>query len=128
MSIKLDMVGIVIKDMKRALDFYRTLGFEISSEWDSQAHVEVDQGGVRLAFDTVEVATSVYGSWKEPTGHRIELAFTCENATALDELYQRVMDQGYTSHKEPWDTFWGQHYAILKDPDGNLISLFSDLN
>ncbi|MGN7313145.1 VOC family protein [Alkalicoccobacillus gibsonii] len=126
MSIKLDMVGIVVKDMKRALDFYRTLGFDISSDWDNQAHVEVNQDGVRLAFDTVEVATSVYGLWEEPTGHRIELAFTCESAKALNDLYQRVMDQGYASHKEPWDAFWGQRYAILKDPDGNLISLFSD--
>ena len=29
MGIKLDMVGIVVKDMKKALDFYRVLGFEI---------------------------------------------------------------------------------------------------
>ncbi|WYP27302.1 VOC family protein [Alkalihalobacillus sp. FSL W8-0930] len=128
MPIKLDMVGIVVKDMKRALDFYRTLGFEIASEMDNQAHVEVNQDGVRLAFDTVEVATSVYGSWEEPTGHRIELAFVCEDAKSLDDLYKSVMEQGYTSYKEPWDALWGQRYAIITDPDGNLISLFSDNN
>ncbi|MEK4563888.1 VOC family protein [Alkalihalobacillus sp. FSL R5-0424] len=125
MSIKLDMVGIVVKDMKRALDFYRTLGFEIASEMDNQAHVEVNQDGVRLAFDTVEVATSVYGSWEEPTGHRIELAFVCEDADEVNRTHHSLIEKGYQSQKEPWDAFWGQRYAIVLDPDGNQISLFA---
>ncbi|MFS0645231.1 VOC family protein [Siminovitchia sp. 179-K 8D1 HS] len=64
MGIKLDMVGIVVKDMKRALDFYRILGFDIAEDADKEIHVEVDQNGVRLAFDTQELAKEVYGGWK----------------------------------------------------------------
>ena len=124
MTIKLDMVGIVVKDMKTSLDFYRTLGFDIPESLNDEPHAEVDQDGVRLAFDTVEVATSVYGSWDEATGHRIELAFLCDSPTELDNLYNQIIEKGYKSHKEPWDAFWGQRYAIVCDPDGNLISLF----
>jgi uncharacterized glyoxalase superfamily protein PhnB len=29
--------------------------------------------------------------------------------------------------KEPWDAFWGQRYAAVGDPDGNLIDLFAPL-
>jgi hypothetical protein len=34
---------------------------------------------------------------------------------------------GHTGHKEPWDAFWGQRYAEVLDPDGNLIDLFAPL-
>ena len=34
---------------------------------------------------------------------------------------------GYDGHKEPWDAFWGQRYAQLRDPDGNDVSLFAPL-
>ncbi|QQE73725.1 VOC family protein [Brevibacillus composti] len=125
MSIRLDMVGIVVKDMKRALDFYRLLGLDIPAEADNEKHVEVAQSGFRLAFDVQETIIDVYGGWEEPVGHRIELAFLCERREEVDELYQKVTERGYTGHREPWDAFWGQRYAIVQDPDGNLISLFA---
>ncbi|MFJ9500590.1 VOC family protein [Brevibacillus centrosporus] len=124
MGIKLDMVGIVVQDMRRALDFYRLLGLEIPESANNEMHVEVAQEGVRLAFDSVEVAKGVYGGWEEPTGHRIELAFLCESPDALNALYEKLVEHGYHGHKDPWDAFWGQRYAIVADPDGNLISLF----
>ncbi|MGI1820714.1 VOC family protein [Exiguobacterium sp. TRN 1102] len=40
-------------------------------------------------------------------------------------MYDSILEQGYASHKAPWDAFWGQRYAILYDADGNLISLFA---
>lgn len=124
MAIKLDMVGIVVKDMKKALEFYRTLGFSIPEKMNEEQHVEVEQDGFRLAFDTQEIAKGVYGSWDEASGHRIELAFLCDGIDALNNLYNQVIDHGYTGVREPWDAEWGQRYAIVKDPDGNLISLF----
>jgi len=27
--------------------------------------------------------------------------------------------------KEPWDAFWGQHYAIVADPEGYRCDLFA---
>lgn len=125
MGIKLDMVGIVVQDMKTSLDFYRALGLAIPESANGEMHVEVAQDGLRLAFDTVEVAKGVYGGWDEPTGHRIELAFLCESADDLNALYEKLVQQGYAGHREPWDAFWGQRYAIVADPDGNLISLFA---
>ncbi|MCC3374258.1 VOC family protein [Cohnella sp. REN36] len=125
MAIKLDMVGIVVKDMRKALDFYRRLGLNIPESASEEGHVEVDQSGFRLAFDVRETAKEVYGGWEEPSGHRIELAFRCDSPEGVDEVYHRLAEQGYTGHRPPWDAFWGQRYAIVQDPDGNLISLFA---
>jgi len=125
MGIKLDMVGIVAKNMKQTLDFYRLLGFDIPESSNEEPHVEVTQGGVRLAFDTQTMIKDIYGGWEEPVGHRIELAFLCDSPASVDKLYRKIVDRGYDVHREPWDAFWGQRYAIVKDPDGNLISLFA---
>lgn len=125
MGIKLDMVGIVTRNMKASLDFYRVLGLDIPEEANGQPHVEVVQNGFRLAFDTQEIIKDVYGGWEEPAGHRIELAFLCDSGDALNELYAKIVEHGYEGHREPWDAVWGQRYAIVKDPDGNLISLFA---
>ncbi|MBW5446088.1 glyoxalase [Cohnella sp. CFH 77786] len=126
MGIKLDLVGIVVKDMGRALDFYRTLGLNIPVNADGEMHVEVVQGGFRLAFDKQEMIADIYGGWDEPKGHRIELAFRCDGREAVDEAYRNITERGYRGNREPWDAFWGQRYAIVQDPDGNLISLFSE--
>ena len=63
--------------------------------------------------------------WIPADGHRIELAFLCDSRESLNALYDSILEQGYASHKAPWDAFWGQRYAILYDADGNLISLFA---
>lgn len=125
MGIKFDMIGIVVKDMKKALDFYRILGLEIPERANDDIHVEVAQSGFRLAFDTQETIKGIYGGWDEPAGHRIELAFLCDSREAVDELFNKTTEHGYCGYREPWDAFWGQRYAIVQDPDGNLISLFA---
>jgi uncharacterized glyoxalase superfamily protein PhnB len=30
-------------------------------------------------------------------------------------------------HLEPWDAFWGQRYATVRDLDGNGVDLFAAL-
>lgn len=124
---KLDLIGIVVKDMARALAFYRLLGLEIPAEADNEGHVELLTGGMRLAWDTREVILSFNDDWPEPTGHRVGLAFLCDSPAEVDALHDAVTAAGYGSHKQPWDAFWGQRYAVVVDPDGNLIDLFAPL-
>jgi uncharacterized glyoxalase superfamily protein PhnB len=39
-------------------------------------------------------------------------------------VYREVVDSGFESEREPWDAFWGQRFAIVKDPDGNVVSFY----
>ena len=84
-------------------------------------------GGFRIAWDTIDLMGSIHGEWIEPKGHRMVLAFACEDPEQVNELYQRVIGKGYSGLKEPWDAFWGQRYAVVEDPDGNLVDLFAGL-
>jgi len=127
MGIRLDQVGIVVKDMGRALDFYRVLGLDIPEVSSEEIHVEVAQSGLRLSFDKQDVVAKAFGGWVEPVGYRVELSFRCDSVQAVDELCGKIKEHGYDVHLEPWDAFWGQRYAVVQDPDGNHISLFAPL-
>lgn len=126
---KLDLIGIIVKDMPSALKFYRALGLDIPAEMDSEGHVEhVLPNGLRLAWDTREVILSFEPEWQPPTGgHGMGLAFLCDSPAEVDSTFKRLKDAGYDVHKEPWDAFWGQRYAQVHDPDSNVIDLFASL-
>lgn len=124
----LNAFGMVVADMPRALAFYREVGLDIPPEADAQPHVDIAlAGGVRLMLDTVETVRAFDPSW-EPvsSGRGIGLAFECSSPAVVDEVHERLVGLGYRSHKEPWDAFWGQRYAIVLDPDGNTVDLYAN--
>jgi len=125
---RLDAFGVVVHDLAASLAFYRDLGLDVPSDTGSAPHVEVALGGgVRLMFDTVDTMRSIDPDWTPPTGGaRVSLAFRCEDPAGVDALHERMVAAGHHSHKEPWDAFWGQRYAILHDPDGNSVDLYAD--
>jgi uncharacterized glyoxalase superfamily protein PhnB len=128
MAIRPDMIGIVVHDMNRALAFYRLLGLDIPKPEKDEPFVEViTANGYRISWNTVSMIQSIDPTWVEPAGHRMELAFKCDAPAEVDATYKRIVSAGHAGHKEPWDAFWGQRYAVVKDPDGNHISLFAPL-
>ncbi len=128
-SPKLDLIGIIVRSMPEALDFYRALGFQISMEMNQEGHVEITlDNGLRLAWDTIEVIRSFDTAWTPPSGgHRLGLAFLCASPAEVDATYERLTSKGYHGHRAPFDAFWGQRYAQVADPDGNVVDLFAPL-
>jgi catechol 2,3-dioxygenase-like lactoylglutathione lyase family enzyme len=125
----LDLVGLVVADMEASLAFYRRLGLDLPDGPSETGHEETTlPGGLRLAFDTVDVIRSFSPDWTPPTGGpRIGLAFLCDSPADVDRVYHELVGAGYRGHKEPWDAYWGQRYAQVLDPDGNDVSLFARL-
>lgn len=125
----LDMIGIVVSDMPRSLAFYRALGLDIPASADAEPHVEITlPGGMRLGWDTEDVIRSFDDTFTPVAGAgRVGLAFLCDSAAGVDAAYATLTGAGYESHKAPWDAFWGQRYAIVRDPDGTEVSLFAPL-
>ncbi|MDQ6694595.1 MAG: glyoxalase, partial [Chloroflexota bacterium] len=75
----------------------------------------------------LEMVKSIDPEWVEPVGQRIALAFKCSSPAEVDSLYSNVTHAGHSGHKEPWNAFWGQRYAVVVDPDGNMVDLFATL-
>jgi len=130
MQPQLDLIGIIVRDMPQALAFYRDLGLEIPPELDGEGHVEITlPKGLRIAWDTQEVVRSFDAHWQPASGgHRMGLAFLCASPAEVDALFARLTAKGHRAYKEPFAAFWGQRYAQIEDPDGNVIDLFAPLD
>ena len=128
MSARLDAIGIVVADIPTSVAFYRRLGVDFPDP-GGDGHIEATiAGGLRLMLDTIETVKSFDSNWEPPSGgHRIGLAFACSSPADVDSLYKELTESGVESYKEPWDAFWGQRYAQIKDPDGNILDLFAPL-
>jgi catechol 2,3-dioxygenase-like lactoylglutathione lyase family enzyme len=128
MDLRLYLVGIVARDMGASLRFYRRLGLDIPEDAEHEPHVEATTpSGLRVAWDTAELIEQIDPAWTEPSGgHRISLAFLCASPEEVDAKFDELDALGH-GHKEPWDAFWGQRYAIVKDPDDNHVDLFASL-
>ena len=76
---------------------YRRLGLEIPAEADSEPHVDVDLGGLHLAFDTRETILSFNPAWTPPAeGHGMALAFACESPAEVDAAHADLTGAGAT--------------------------------
>ena len=128
MAVKLDLIGVIVADMAESLRFYRLLDIAIPEPVAEQDHVEVTlENGMRIAWDGIEMMKGLDPAWVQPVGQRLGLAFLCGSPEGVDETYQTVLAAGFKSKREPWDAFWGQRYAQVLDPDGNVIDLFAPL-
>lgn len=128
-----DAIGIVAADLDAALVFYQRLGLEVTEPPDEDGgHAELGlPGGLRLMLDSEATIKSFNPDFEAPprdAPRRIGLAFLCESPAQVDATYGDLVGAGYDGHLEPWDAFWGQRYAAVKDPDGNIVDLFARLD
>ena len=129
MKLRPAVVELVVRDMAATLAFYRQLGLDIPADADNEPHVDVELGGMRLAFDTEDTIRSFDTKSSPPTGgHRVALAFDCVTPEQVDAAWVELTGAGYEGHLAPWDTFWGMRYAVVHDPDGTPVDLFALLS
>ena len=129
MAPRFDAVGMVVADMTRTLAFYRRLGLDIPAGADSEPHVDFAfPSGMRLMWDTEEIIKGIEPDWVRPVGQSVSLAFACDSPAEVDSVYAEMVAAGFDGHQKPWDAFWGQRYALLRDPDGHQVDLFAPLS
>ena len=123
---ELNAIGIVAADVARSVAFYRLLGVELPDA--GEGHIEATlPSGVRFMLDSEDVVSSFRPDWTRETGNQLALAFECSSAAEVDEIYHAAKAAGFDAEKAPWDAFWGQRYAQLRDPDGVPVDLYAAL-
>jgi uncharacterized glyoxalase superfamily protein PhnB len=131
MTARLDAIGLVVADLEAAINFYRNLGLDFGDQPDAEGHGHAEAGlagGMRLMLDSIKSVHEFDPAYKPASGDpRAALAFRCPSPAAVDELYASLVNAGATARKAPWDAFWGQRYAQLRDLDGNGVDLFASL-
>ena len=128
MSIQLETIGIVVGDMGKTLAFYRTLGLPIPDGLEGEDNVDfATPNGIVFGFLTEALAKQADPKFQTPHGQSMNLQFLCTSPAEVDETYAKLIAAGYPSHVEPWDAFWGQRFARVKDPDNRIVNLYAHL-
>ena len=125
---QLNAIGIVTSDMARSIRFYRLLGLDVP-DTPEEGHVDTFlPNGVRFMLDSEDVVRSFRPDWTRQTGNQVAIALECGGPAEVDAVYGRVVEAGFEGEKAPWDAFWGQRYAQLRDPDGVPVDLYAALS
>lgn len=87
---KLDMIGIITKDMEKSIEFYALLGF-IANGATTEEYVELAHEGIRISLNTSKMIAGIYGYEPQTIGDKIELAFLCDSVADVDEIVMLAM-------------------------------------
>ncbi len=122
----LDAIGIACRDIEATIKFYQVLGIQFKEF--GQGHFEgTTSSGLRIMLDSFELLRKINPEWQEPKTPGVTLCFLQESPLKVDETHRELIAAGYSSEKDPWDAFWGQRYASVRDPNGNQVDIFASL-
>jgi uncharacterized glyoxalase superfamily protein PhnB len=121
-------IDIVVANMATSLSFYRMLGLPVpdGQEEAEQAQIETP-GGASIGLISEAMMKAHNPHWVDPVGQRVTFACRCDSVAEVNDTYAKMTAAGYDSRQDPWDSPWGQRYAMLGDPDGNRVDLFAEL-
>ena len=121
------VVQIFARDVRRSIGFYRQLGLPVPEPEGPDPHVDVElPGGNRLSFDAEQTITGMHPDWApSDCAGRVALAFGLDSPAEVDTMFERLTKAGHPGSLEPCDAPWGQRYATILDPDGNMVDLFA---
>ena len=108
---KLDMIGIVTKNIGSSLEFYRALGLDTRLRLGKgEAYVEMTlDGGLRASHgDDLEMVKEHDPNWEPPSGQRLGMAFLCDGVADVGSCVTTGLAKaGYVGYTPPFDAFWG---------------------
>ena len=118
---------LYVRDMGKAVAFYRRLGLSFPPDAENGPFTSAEAcDGVHLAFGTFALTRGYDPGFREPKGAPTNsLQFDVPTRADVDRIHRELVAAGYTSHLAPHDAFWGSRYAVVDDPDGNVVGFQS---
>jgi len=115
--LSISAVTLATEDMKRAVRFYRSLGFELryGGEYASFTSFSTESGYLNLCINPSDRKPSWWG----------RIIFYVED---VDDFHAHVTTKDYCPDSAPKDAPWGERFFHLKDPDGHELSFATPLD
>ncbi len=113
---------IITADVNRLVDFYE-LVTETSAVWGNELFAEIPTPIGTLAIGSDKTVALFGEGSAEPAANRSAiLEFIVED---VDAEYERLRDRVVQIVTEPTTMPWGNRALLFRDPDGNLVNLFT---
>lgn len=113
---------IITADVKRLVGFYE-LVTEVSAIWGNELFAEIPTPIGTLAIGSDKTVPLFADGSAEPAANRSAiLEFMVED---VDSEYERIRERVAEVVREPTTMPWGNRALLFRDPDGNLVNLFT---
>lgn len=121
---------VYVRDVGETIGFWeRAFGLKRRFVGENNEYGEMETGETTLSFASNSMGESnLPGGFREndpsepPAG--VEIALVAES---VEEAYRTAVEAGATSEAEPKTKPWGQTVAYVRDPDGVLVEIGSEM-
>jgi predicted enzyme related to lactoylglutathione lyase len=121
---RLTYATFLARDVAALAQFYIDgLGLEEVEGSRDERYREVKAGGCMIGFATAAVKEPLGLDTAEPLGLRTLVTLDVGTVAEVAPAVARAVAAGATLIRPPFDTQFGQHLAVLGDPEGNAFRL-----
>ena len=123
---KISYVLIYVPDLDKSVKFYRdVLGFKVKNQ--EKVYVEFETEGSTFALADVKLGERVVGPEQigSIVGSKRNFSLTLGEVENVDATYEELSKNGVEFVDPPTTHPWGQRTAYFRDPDGNILEVFS---
>lgn len=115
-------IRIITADVARLVDFYETVT-GAPATWSSPDFAEVRAGSATLAIASARTVALIAPDAARPSANgSVIIEFLVED---VDEVHRRLTGFVDEFVNEPTTMPWGNRSLLLRDPDGNLVNVFT---
>ena len=119
---RLTYTTFLARDVAALCQFYVAgLGLEEVASSRDERYREVRAHGGMIGFATSAVRSALNLADDEPTGTRSVLTFDVGAVATVMPAVERAIAAGAEMIRGALDTPFGQHQAVLRDPEGNIF-------
>lgn len=120
---RLNLVCLGVRNMEKAIAFYKTLGFQMPETEANPPIVFFNNQGSKIELFPIEELARDINEIQPPEINTsgfsgITLACNMKSKEAVDELMQKVVKAGGKVVKEPQMVEWGGYSGYFQDLDG----------
>jgi predicted enzyme related to lactoylglutathione lyase len=113
---------IITADVNRLVDFYEMVT-EVSAVWGNELFAEIPTAVGTLAIASDKTVPLFGAGSAEPAANRsVIIEFIVAD---VDTEYERLRERLLEVVTEPTTMPWGNRALLFRDPDGNLVNLFT---
>jgi predicted enzyme related to lactoylglutathione lyase len=113
---------IITADVNRLVDFYEMVT-EVSAVWGNELFAEIPTAVGTLAIGSDKTVPLFGAGSAEPAANRsVIIEFIVAD---VDTEYERLRERLLEVVTEPTTMPWGNRALLFRDPDGNLVNLFT---
>ncbi|MGO9780807.1 MAG: VOC family protein [Streptosporangiaceae bacterium] len=118
---KFASIRMITDDPQRVVQFYEQVT-GVSAVWPAPVFAELRLPSCTIAFGAAQTAQLFNNAARPADNHTMIIEFRVDD---VDREYERLKALVSEWVQEPTTMPWGNRSVLFRDPDGNLVNLFT---